>query len=78
MIIITREMAAKKFGVMRNAAVDVKPVFPVTTAIVEMEGANDNVNIQFKEIAMNGSPGKTKPKIRQLLITGPMFLLIHT
>ena len=61
MIITTTEKAAKNRGVVSVPANEERPELPVTTAMVEMDGPNDNVNIQFNEIAMNGKPVKRKP-----------------
>jgi len=60
-IIISMETTVKKAGVVSVPAADTRPVLPVTTPMVEMEGDNANVNIQFNEIAMNGNPVKRKP-----------------
>jgi hypothetical protein len=55
------ETTAKKTGVVSELAADVRPILPVTTAMVEIDGDNANVNIQFSEIAMKGNPVKRKP-----------------
>jgi hypothetical protein len=55
------ETTARKTGVASELDADARPILPVTTPIVEIDGTNATVNIQFNEIAMNGKPVKRKP-----------------
>lgn len=73
-----KPMTINAAGVVSIAEKEVRPLLPETAAIVDMLGASESVTNQFAEIAKNGRPVKTKPRISAPPSTGPIFLLIHT
>ncbi len=70
--------AISAVGVVIMAEKEVKPVFPVTAAIVDRLGASESVTNQFADTAKKGRPVKTKPRTSAPPNMGPMVLLIHT
>ena len=49
-----------KTGLVSEPAIEARPILPVTTPIVEIDGPNANVNIQFERDRYERKTGEEK------------------